>query len=967
MEARYAMAAEPVRIIKPGSEDGTADVVRWDDELCVAAHQVGDDELIALSGSGTQTPRCVAWRFTVGRPVKAGAFELMARHATDITVVTNELVGTGTGYQSVWYLAHHPVVADSQTVTVAGVPKTEGFNYWFDDWSGQIKFLPGSYPQSGQEIRCSYSYYGALPVGNAWLALYLGTANVPTSRLGVCGVRSAHMVPWSVQIVLYFDANVQDPAIEGFDLEPGNYYWLAICSNDPTQASPPSGDKWDLSPLYLRTDQSTGAGRTLVDTGLRHRPDDWQPGEYTTNDNCSPWFRVYERRTVLRGVPLLEYTAVPSSGERAVMQRIGGSHSFRQVINRAASGSSVRAVFSASGGGTTVVTEHNELPGIQGGAASERYHASAAEYGGDWNHGLRATQVDAPPLEGYRTGALTNSYATGLSLRHRTSADMAAGFAVGITLGGQDATSGDRVWGRFGMALATPDDVADFVWWTAADGGTVFTERMRLTNAGGLVVPGLYDNLRFGSGGMGQSYQTTLAHLGANVSCAGGSWKYIGDGAAVLLQLGVGQFIFYTAPSGSGGGAITWTQRFSVSASAVTASIAMNVNAVLSVALSGGGTSLWIRGNDDYQAGQWCMENTKTGATNPRKYFRIRSTGLLEVLNAAYSGWIVSLTDDGVLRAANAVYAGSPGVTSFSAGDVVAKRLIAGQDVNAYLNLGRWSASWTGFPINLVDTSGGANHPTFLDFQFASVTKATLWNTGDLNVAGKLKEGGNALIPGRTADFAFIVLCKATSRSNIPAGWQECDGSNNTPDLRSRFIRGVPAGTTGSGATGGAETVTLTESQIPAHTHSATVSTPGNHVHSYIKAPSTQAINNGTGTQITDVHRGVPTSYDTTAAGDHTHTVTIGSTGAASITRTSLHTWSCSSSVRTRVWDCGARSKGGWASGLRTWTWRNCQGWRDSWRRSRSQRGCSTAARRVKRDWPCWVRGLAFGRRRSCS
>ena len=52
----------------------------------------------------------------------------------------------------------------------------------------------------------------------------------------------------------------------------------------------------------------------------------------------------------------------------------------------------------------------------------------------------------------------------------------------------------------------------------------------------------------------------------------------------------------------------------------------------------------------------------------------------------------------------------------------------------------------------------------------------------------------------------------------IPTGYALCDGGNGTPDLRDRFV--VGAGTTYAVAdTGGAASVTLTEAEIPAHTH----------------------------------------------------------------------------------------------------------------------------------------------------
>ena len=88
--------------------------------------------------------------------------------------------------------------------------------------------------------------------------------------------------------------------------------------------------------------------------------------------------------------------------------------------------------------------------------------------------------------------------------------------------------------------------------------------------------------------------------------------------------------------------------------------------------------------------------------------------------------------------------------------------------------------------------------------------------------AGQLT-GSLPVISGANLTNIFVsgmIIMWNSTVASIPTGWVLCDGNNNTPDLRNRFV--VGAGTGGNyspGDTGGANSVTLTLDQIPAHTH----------------------------------------------------------------------------------------------------------------------------------------------------
>lgn len=105
-------------------------------------------------------------------------------------------------------------------------------------------------------------------------------------------------------------------------------------------------------------------------------------------------------------------------------------------------------------------------------------------------------------------------------------------------------------------------------------------------------------------------------------------------------------------------------------------------------------------------------------------------------------------------------------------------------------------------------------------------------NVGRTNGAGTFSDWIIALSgpEGPAAGLpAGLITMWSGSIATIPGGWALCDGTNGTPDLRSRFVVGArAAGGYAVGATGGQNTVTpditvanhtLTTAQMPSHTH----------------------------------------------------------------------------------------------------------------------------------------------------
>jgi microcystin-dependent protein len=119
--------------------------------------------------------------------------------------------------------------------------------------------------------------------------------------------------------------------------------------------------------------------------------------------------------------------------------------------------------------------------------------------------------------------------------------------------------------------------------------------------------------------------------------------------------------------------------------------------------------------------------------------------------------------------------------------------------------------------------------------------------------------------------------------SEIPAGWFICDGNNGTPDLTNKMLRGHGSANTSAGATGGTNQKTVSESQLPPHSHAATLdnTSVGNHNHG-VEERNKDWNRADISTRNVDSFRNSNTQFETGLNGSHNHTYSVGSTGSGS-------------------------------------------------------------------------------------
>jgi microcystin-dependent protein len=232
--------------------------------------------------------------------------------------------------------------------------------------------------------------------------------------------------------------------------------------------------------------------------------------------------------------------------------------------------------------------------------------------------------------------------------------------------------------------------------------------------------------------------------------------------------------------------------------------------------------------------------------------------------------------------------------TNFSTGNIH----VTGGNVTNLINITSTNGQITNLSsTNVLVTGGNVSGVVGVNTTFTSAnlinSVATTTSSADISTAVATTAFVHAAIPA-----GIIVMWNSTA-ATIPTGWQLCNGSNGTPDLRGQFIVGA-GNSYAVGDTGGANSVTLTTDALPIHTHglsgSLTTGAAGNHAHSLndpghshtTRFNRTSKAQNATPFLLTDPNVGenlngsvnLPTSNTATgisisSAPDHTHSLTL--------------------------------------------------------------------------------------------
>ena len=185
------------------------------------------------------------------------------------------------------------------------------------------------------------------------------------------------------------------------------------------------------------------------------------------------------------------------------------------------------------------------------------------------------------------------------------------------------------------------------------------------------------------------------------------------------------------------------------------------------------------------------------------------------------------------------------------------------------------------FPIFSKDSTGNVETKTGTTLRFNS-SNGTLRAekfSGDGSLLTNIQAGQ---VQGNSIFVTGMIILWSGAEVDIPTGFTLCNGQNNTPDLRDRFV--VGAGNNYSvNATGGSADATLVSHQHGPGSYST--SSDGGHTHTYNFRSGTERADNDEDHQRNSGSQ----QYNTGSSGAHTHTISgSSSTEGSSATNANL-------------------------------------------------------------------------------
>ena len=198
----------------------------------------------------------------------------------------------------------------------------------------------------------------------------------------------------------------------------------------------------------------------------------------------------------------------------------------------------------------------------------------------------------------------------------------------------------------------------------------------------------------------------------------------------------------------------------------------------------------------------------------------------------------------------------------------------------------------------IVDAANGTSGTIAPDLSTLTINGTDVTATAaELNYMDGVTSNVQTQIDGINSFPSGGIIMWSGTVANIPSGWYLCDGTNSTPNLKDRFIVGSTSDsgqTHDIGDTGGANSLTLTEAQLPSHTHGAgTLATNETGDHYHLDGTVVDvAADASYGTTADTTNTRVPQSQSesknlhahTSTEGAHSHTISgsTGSTGSGS-------------------------------------------------------------------------------------